>query len=602
MVIHFCSSNATEILLQDSAATAQKKVVLKKLSKAFSFLGYLNYSDRRVDRALQGITVFEKYKGKKIAAINISVLYPYGVNLDSPDIYHPGKFQKFANSIQFKTRNWVISNELLFNVGDTLDPIAVADSERNIWKKEIYKDVKFNITELDSQSVEIEVLIRDKWNWSVLSNVGYDYLKLGLQFNNVLGFPHSIGANMGIRFRKDNLLFSELYYRYQNIKSSQISISAKGYIDNFQKSGSIYAYRPFYSSKPQWAGSFYFTFSDQRKSATNLVSDAINTNVQYIYQDFWMAKSFFPNKKILSRFPHLRLVASTRFSRTDYLKRPFLHNSSRSLNFVNNTIMLASIGFARWDYYIDRNVYYMNVQEYFTKGLNFSLVAGFQEDEENETRFYSGFVANYGKYFRKGGYWLAQFSYGGFSKTKQYNQILLDIRNNFYTPPYKTGRAYFRSFINSIVKLGFNRPYGSEIVINDNNGLKGLFAYTLRAQRSFSLSYEAVFYADFKVLGFTSAVFMFADLSLYQVKNNITDNTFQSGLGFGLRLRNLDFGIDFIEIAFLYYPKLNIPEQKQITFWGDYRNSRIPAKRDAFLPSVLSIDDNNVGNIYNVFY
>ena len=588
----FFESNA--FVERDSATIVKQKKCFGVFKKAFGFLGYLNYSDRRVDRALQGIKLFENYKGKIINDIQITVMYPYGVNLDSIGVYHPTKFQKFANSIQFKTRDWVIRNELLFAKGDSLDPISIADSERNLWQKNIYKDVKFVITTNADSSVNIAVFIRDKWNWSVASQIDYDKMKLGLQFNNVLGLPHVIGGYVGLRYRKDNLVTSDFYYQYSNINATQISIYAKAIIENFQKTGKISIIRPFFSSKPQWATDFTLTVSTQKNATTNVLSNAIPTNITYIKQSFWMAKSFIPSAKINAKYPQLRIVASARFSRTDYLKRPFLHNDSRSLNYINNTFLMGSVGFARWDYYVDRNVYYLNTQEYFTKGLNFALIGGFQEDEENETRFYTGFVANYGRYFNKAGYLLSQFGYGGFSKEKVYNQMLLDIRNNFYTIPYKLGKCHVRNFFGSIVKLGFNRPYGTEIVINDNNGLKGLFANTLRAQRSFSFSYESVFYADFKVLGFTSAVFVFADLAVYQTKDDITQNSLQSGVGFGLRLRNLDMGIDFLEVSFLYYPKLNIPEQKPFNFWGDYLNSRVPARKDVFLPSVLTIDDNNV--------
>ncbi|MFN8308979.1 MAG: hypothetical protein U0T73_03360 [Chitinophagales bacterium] len=574
---------------RDPKTDEKRKKILKGLNKSFQFLAYLNYSDRRVDRPLDGIGVFEAFRGKTINRVDVRVLYPYGINLDSPNVYHPTKFQKFANSTQFRTRNWVIENELLFHPGEEVDPIAMADSERNLWAKNIYKDVKFVVTMIDSNTVDITVLIRDKFNWSIASNIDYDKFTLGAEMRNVLGLPHQIGAYLSLNFRPDNLYTVSGTYSYNNIKSSFIDATAYGSYDKFQQGGGISIKRKFFSSKPQWAGHFKFNYYNQNQSAPALLSNPIPTKVQYNTVDFWMAKSFkFPGA-FGERFPMLRLIGSTRFYRIDYVRRPYMHNESRSQNFVDQTTMLGSIGFARWDYYVDHRVYGLGPAEYFTKGLNAALIAGFQQDEELQERFYSGFALEYGKFFNKTGYLLTQVKYGGFSKPKEYQQVLLQWKNNFYTLPMKMGKCHVRQFFTTDINLGFNRPYGKEIVVNQYNGITGLYSTSLRGARSFAFNYEVDFLADFKVLGFNSSVFVFSDLVLLQ-QASVKSNYFQSSVGFGLRLRNLNFGIDFLQIMFAYYPNLNVPEARQYNVLGNYLNDRLPARNDLFLPNILGLD------------
>ncbi|MFN8278010.1 MAG: hypothetical protein U0T84_11035 [Chitinophagales bacterium] len=574
---------------KDPKAEEKRKKILRGLGKSFQLLAYLNYSDRRVDRPLDGVQVFELFRGKTIRKVDVRVLYPYGINLDSPNVYHPTRFQKFANSTQFRTRNWVIENELLFHSGESVDPIAMADSERNLWAKGIYKDIKFLITEVDSNLIDVAVLIRDKFNWSIASSIDYDKFTMGLELQNILGLPHQFGAYVALNFRPDNLYTFRLKYAYNNIRSSFIDLRADGSYDKFQQGGKLTIQRKFFSAAPQWAGHFKFSFYNQDVSAPVLLSNPIATKVQYGTVDFWMAKSFRFSGELGRKYPLLRLIGSTRFYNRLYTKRPFLHSEDLSQNYVNSTTVLGSIGFARWDYYVDRRVYGLGPSEYFTKGLNAALLLGFQQDEELQERFYSGFALEYGRFFEKYGYWLTLVKYGGFSKPREYQQILLQWKNNFYTLPYKLGKSHVRQFFTTDINLGFNRPYGREIVVNDYNGLTGLYSSSLRGSRSYAFNYELDFYADFKVLGFNSSVFVFTDLVLLQ-QADIRKNYFQSAVGFGLRLRNLNFGIDFIQVMFAYYPNLKVPEARQYNILGNYLNDRVPARNDLFLPNVLGLD------------
>lgn len=580
-----CKAFALElnIHLSDSVKAIQKKKISKGVDKLMEAIGYLNYSDRRVDRNLSGIGVFEKYRGKTIRNITIKVMYPYGVDLDSPDVYHPTKFQKFKNKLQFKTHSWVIENELLFKSGDAVDPISLADSERNLWGKGIYKDVKFFISEVDDNTIDITVLIRDKWNWSVTSNLDYNQIRFGVQFNNVLGLPQVIGGHVALNYRADNLYTLYGYYKYNNIKSTQINIYLEGTYDKFLKGFDLSIYRPFFSAHAKWAGHANFSLYNQTSSAPTLLSNTIKTNIVYNSQDFWIARAFEIPGALGKHFPLVRIIASAKLQRTNYTSRPFRYNADYSQNYLDQTYIYGSVGFASWDYYVDRSVYKLTEAEYFTKGINAAVVLGFHEDELLYRRFYTGFRINYGVMIKKGGYFLTQFSYGGYTRANDYQQGLISWQNNFYTQLVKAGKCHIRNLLGTTIKAGFNTPLGKEIVVNASNGLRGLYTYSLRGQRSYTFNYEIDFLAYFKVLGFTSAVFIFTDMALIQ-QSAITQNKFQSAVGFGLRLRNLNMGIGYIQLTFAYYPNLNIPEQKPFYFNGTYFNDRALPKNDLFQP------------------
>lgn len=89
-IILFLFANHAEancLFVKDSTQkAANSKKALKGLQKAVNMIGYLNYNDRKVDRVLSGIQVFEYFKGKRINEITVKVMYPYGVDLDSPNV------------------------------------------------------------------------------------------------------------------------------------------------------------------------------------------------------------------------------------------------------------------------------------------------------------------------------------------------------------------------------------------------------------------------------------------------------------------------------------------------------------------------------------
>ena len=567
---------------------ARKKKSQKAAIKALKILSFLNYSDRNVDRPLVGPIAFQRYKGKRIRHIEVKVMYPYGIDLDSPSVYHPTKFQKFANKIQFRTRQWVIFNELLFKEGDAIDPILFSDSQRNLWTKGIYKDIKFILADVGNGDVDVIVYIRDKWNWSVTSSLDYDKVTPGIQFNNIFGLPQSINGGVSINYRADNIYTINAAYKYSNIKSTFIDASLNITYDRFRQGGGLEIIRNFYSAKAEWAGHVKAYIVNQSYIAPSLSSRPILAPNLSNTQDIWLARAFKMPFKFYEKSPLLRLIVSTRLLRTAYMSRPYIHNLDRSINFVNTTYLLGAIGMARWDYYIDHNVYELGKAEYFTKGLSASLLVGFQEDEELSRRTYVGASLQYGKYFQNAGYLLSQFKYGGFATDRSYDQILVDWQNTFYTVPHKIGRATSRHFINTNMKLGFSRPAGREIVANNSNGLRGLYSNELRGNRTYGLGYEVDFYAQKRVAGFASSMFLFTDLVLIQ--KTVQENRFQSAVGFGFRLRNLNFGIDFIEILFAYYPKLQVNDQKPYNYLGNYKNDRTPEKRDLFTPNILSVD------------
>ena len=572
----------------------QKKKLVKGLTKTLLYVSYLSYHDRQVDRPLNGPEEYATYKGKIIRNIDIRIIEPYGTTIDKPVIDHYTPFQKFANRIQIKTKEWVVKNDLLFRQGDAIDPILISDTEKNLWDRSTFKDIKIFVVPVDDSpgEVDIVVMLQDRWSWGLSSTLAYDHISGGIEFKNFMGLPQSIWSNVSVNFRRDNIYTLAGGYGFDNIKRSHVDVSIRYNYDNLSKGADIKIVRNFFSANSQWAGHVKAAFNQESAALPNTFGAAIPTNVTYNWQDVWLARSFILPKSLGKDLDLMRLVVSGRMYRYQYNNRPYEVSPDGSQIFLNRTYFLGSIGLANWDYYIDHSVYYLDQAEYFGKGLNPSIIMGVDDDEQLGKRFYSGMQVDYGKYVKRLGYFDTRVSYGGFSKKKVYEQILGRVSETFYSAPVLLGprhRFVLRQFVRGTVNLGFNRPENKELIVNNASGVRGIFVNYIQGTRSYVLNLETEVSPTFKIIGFSGAAFAFADLAFMQ-QNPLISGTLTQGYGVGLKLRNLTMGIGYFEITFAYYPKLSIQSIKPYAIIGGFDNARSISADNLFVPTVLSTD------------
>jgi hypothetical protein len=558
------------------------------IKKTIHYLSFTEYNDKKVDRPIQGPDAYTAIRGKKINTITIKVLEPFGVDIDDPTNYHPTKLQTFANKMQTPTHTWVIRNELLFQEGDTVNPSAFSDSERNLWLKNVYKDIKFVITDVDKDAVDVLIYIRDRWNWGLSTDIDFHRVTTGPVFSNMFGFPQQLAVAVSVNYDLNNPYTIAARYSYSNIAATHIDATVTGRFDNVQRGGQLFLNRPFFSSKATWAGHAALSYYDQQYTVLSpegpgvLAPNKINT------QDFWIAHAYELPGDLTQKFPLYKLITAARMIRTDYTQRPYIYSADGTISFLNQTSIIGAIGFAQYDYYVDHNIYTLIQAEYFPKGLSGAFLAGFQDDELLGRRTYMAVALQYGYYFKDLGYFLSQFKYGGFPVLNNYTQQLADWRNTFYTIHERAGRASMRQIFNFYGKWGYDRPFGRDIYIDNFTGLRGLYTNQLRGNTTYAIDYEVDFFAPKKILGFNTSMFVFTDFSIIQ--QTLKDNTFQSGVGVGFRFRNVNLNIDFIQLMIAYYPGLNIPYQTPYNLLGSNSNDRQLRNRDLFEPTILTVD------------
>ena len=215
-------------------------------------------------------------------------------------------------------------------------------------------------------------------------------------------------------------------------------------------------------------------------------------------------------------------------------------------------------GLARWDFYLERNAFYVDIAEYFPRGISASIWTGPQIDEIAGRRATFDFTMNYGLYLKKFGYLFPQFSYGGFIKNRKGEQMSTKINLDYISKKVAFAKhMYFRQVLKTGTNLGFFIPEDRYFNINERNGIRGFYSPNLKGSKSFTLSAECDLFLDKMVILSKGMVYAFCDMGWLSEngKKLIIQSNFQYGIGCGLRFRSVDLGFPYLDFQFSFYPK-----------------------------------------------
>lgn len=190
-----------------------------------------------------------------------SIQYEIGDAFDDAK-YHT-KYDKWVydllNVVHIKTRQSTIQKFLIFNQGDTVDPIIIQDAERLLRKQNILSDASISIENTDGKNVA-HVKTSDNWTLAFPAGPGFGgdewtyenfNWNFGIQESNFLG----LGQQLGIIYIHDYLRDTwQFYYSAPHFifRHHRLDAIYKINTDGYMASWSLMV--PFLSrSQNQWA-------------------------------------------------------------------------------------------------------------------------------------------------------------------------------------------------------------------------------------------------------------------------------------------------------------------------------------------------------------
>lgn len=513
------------------------------------------YPIQAVSNKKKNINPYLKYQGSIIKDINIIVYDPFGHNVNDTIRHNINTSQKFGNSVHVKTRSFVVINKLLFKVNDSINALALSETERILRDAVFVNDARIYITQTNKKdSVTVNVVVHDKWPISVPILITDVFVDAKFKNNNLFGAGQQF-EQYGKYKRPDNFEFSGLY-SIANIDNTYIS-STIGYRTAKDETNMYLSFdRGFFSPLTTWAGGA----SVGHKWKTYPLTDTIegttkNLPLNSYNYDLWLGKSFklVKLKNDNSLFNQsTNFIVGGRYYTNQYIKRPGDDIDSLHLNY-NSAAALGNICFAVQQYYKDKYIYRFGANEDVPEGIILQFIYGGIKYERKKIRYYTGFEIARAKHF-KFGYLSATLAYGIFFNERVANDITTNYKMNYFSDLLKKDNWFFREFLNFNFVHGENKLANETVVFNSDE-LYGFENKSLTGQTKMTLNSETVAYLPYHVIGFSFAPVITIGVGMMgsPTQKLLNSNLYQS-YTIGLMLRNENLLSSTFQFAVGAYP------------------------------------------------
>jgi hypothetical protein len=495
------------------------------------------------------INPYIKNEKKIIKRVNITVLDPFGSNFMDTCCKRLNYFENLGNKAHFRTRHWIIANRLLFKKNDTINPLALSETERLLRASGFINDARVFITKTNSNdSVDVNVIVIDKWALTMPGEITSNSANGRFRNQNLFGLGQQYEQYIG--FKKPNRIDLTGNYNIPNIDRTFIS-SQIGYgIHPGEKVVYMNFNRPFFSPLVKWSwGSNFSNYWAYYHYTDSIDSVPAKADVSLFNYDLYASRSFKLNNSKTFFNQSTNIIVGARHYSGIYWERPAIAiDQKRTL--ANISAVIGNVGFALQQYYKDKYVYRFGANEDVPEGLITQFVYGVEKREYIKHRYYLGAEVARAKHFSFG-YLTATLTYGIFFNKGFSNDVTTNFNLYYFSNLARSGRWLFRQFFNYKCVHGINKLADQSIKL-ESEDMYGYQSQLLRGKTKMIFNSETVAYAPYNLIGFRFApvfqagfgvvgdpVYPIQKSRLYQaytlgilIRNeNLLNSTFQFSIG-----------------------------------------------------------------------
>lgn len=505
-----------------------------------------------------------RHRGKEIADLTFRQLELFGPSIDDTTRKPRLVFEKVGNKLHTTTREKVIENNLLLDVGDVIDPEKIQDAERILRELPFMKDAR--ISPIDSltsgKSVALQVLTQDVFAYSFGGEFhGVKGGALEVSHNNFLGMGHQLRNEISYdRGYPEKKVGYGAMYKIPNIRRSFISAEANYFRHYRSRLTNIALGRDFISPEIKYAGGIDLGRRFSRQWFLDNESEGLEMDTllsTHNYQNVWLGRAFRINFGPEELRDRSRIVLSGRYLRKKYVERPEVTENFNQ-EFQHSQLIMGSMSFLTSHYFRDRLVYSYGRTEDIPYGQKFTLSSGFERNEFANRRLMSLDISA-ARFFSGLGYVYGQLVVESYFRNGKSEQGIIRPTVSWISDLSRWGRFRLRHFLDLELTRGINRFNNEFININRQAGIRGFRSEFVMGNQRLNLNYEMVAFSPADFVGFRLAPYFFYDAALLAQNNDaVYKGDFYHGFGLGIRLRNDNLTFNAIEVRLGIYP--NGPE------------------------------------------
>lgn len=524
----------------------KKRASSNKLTKdIFDFI-VINkgHKEKVINVIVKSEEIFKPYEGYTIASIvfkNVDLLE--GSVIDTLQ-KATSRLARYVNRVHVDTRSRIIENNLLFKVGDTIDPYQLADNERILRQFKTLRDARIYVTKnkFHLNTADVVVVTQD------VASVGVsgDYTspqnyRLDVFDINILGYAKQLQVSYFKSTLANPTSGYEVILRESNFSHTFIQGELQ-YTENYLRQRARIAIgKDFFAPTIKYAGGL--ELYQTREKFYFEEYDTLQTPYTENNLDWWLGRSIQVKKRT-------NVIFTARANTHYFVHHPYVSSDSNSF-FYNRTLVLGGVSLAERNFMKGFRIRGFGKTEDILVGGTVSLVAG-QEINQFANRSYLGIDGNFGRYFPAIGYFNLSLVAGSFFKPTKTEDGLISVSATYFSNLLKIRKMQVRHFVYSGYTKGFNRILDRTISITggrkDQRGLPPL------GNQRMTLGYETVYFMPWYPYGFQFALFHRIDINLLSTDRNLFSKTalFPS-IQLGARILNENLVLPKFSVDLTYF-------------------------------------------------
>lgn len=507
-----------------------------------------------VDKKALALDYFSQYEGKLITEIKIQALDVFGPSLNDTTKKATSGGERFANNIHTKSNLKTIRKQLLFKIGDLLDPEIMYENERIIRSLSYIKDTKF-LVEQDTiypGLVNVTVLTKDRFSFGISGGVNSTSSgSIRLYNRNIFGVGHEMSVKFVGHLNKEPYLGIETYYKIKNIDGRFLDINL-GYLNTYKREGFIFDMdKPFFTSTVKWGYGAFLSRMLRTDRITTSDPVKIKDPLNLSFNSIWAGRgiNISPQRENITQ-----LVFSAGLNNWKYYSKSndFVGNEEF---FANHTLYMAGITLSQRRFLQDHLVYSYGITEDIPEGFKNELVYGYDSNQFGDRHYLHFFTSNGNLMLSRSGYLYLSAGIGGYINDNVFEEGQIQANLDFISKLRPLGNKRVRTFINTSYTIGIKRYAIERLTLDKLDHIRGFDSDIAVGKQRLSLKLEEVVFMPRQYYKFNLAFFAFADVGIIGSNQNfILSENYYSGVGFGLRIHNENLVFETIRIRFAFYP------------------------------------------------
>lgn len=525
-------------------------------------------------RAPEMQSKYAPYEGRIVRKINIETLDPFGYSITDTASRPDNWVQKLGNHIHLKTKELAIKNFLLFKRDQVLDSLLVKESERLLRTQRYIRRIVITPEGVQGSKDSVDINIRVLDSWSLIPNGSFSGTGTNIELTerNFFGFGHEFRNEIDKRFDTGETEYLSRY-RVPNIMNTYINAEVNYEILMSESSlKSVGFERQFFSAYTKWAGGVYFEERVVRDSLPDAEGVLARQSIKSFSQDYWAGRAFKLYKGQTEEDRTTNLIATARFSQSDYTELPAFEYDSVGY-FRDEKFYLASVGVTSRKFVQDKFLFNYDLVEDIPIGKLYSITGGMQ-DKNDVKRLYLGGRYAFGNYY-KWGFFSVNTEIGSFFDRGSPQQTVLRIESLYFSNIKEWGRWRFRHFIKPVLVFGDNRlPYAlDQLNLSGETGIQGFDSTSLSGTSKFLLTLQTQSYSPWDLIGFRISPFANFTMGMIAGETSpIYESNIYTKIGIGVLLTNDYLVFNGFQLSLAFYP--NIPGIGNNVFKNNtFRNS-----------------------------